>query len=536
MLEKNLFIHLFLLLSISWGISPSYAKQTDIWDSLANSFELKQYFKHPEVQNQIQTFVAQKTNIANLASQAKPYIFYIYQEVKKQNMPGEIVLIPKVESAYDPFALSPLGAVGLWQIMPGTGSGLGLQNSWWFDARRDIAASTEAALSYLHYLYQRFDNDWLLAMAAYHSGEGTVVKAIKQNTAEDKATDFWSLPLPNTTKVYVPRVLALAAIISAPQNYNIELPYVADIPYFEEVSIGAPIELAQAARLAEVPLDEVYQLNPGYNQWATAPQGPYHIILPIDKIDNLIYNLIQMPQHHWVQWTEHVTQPGDTLSEIAYQYKTDLRLIKDINTEASNNEAIYSGQILLIPKVSNYDQNDTYISNKRRSAIQRSNLTGPQKIIHVVQPGDNFEAIEKKYAINADAIRYWNRLSYRQKLQSGQQLILWKQRQKEAKNQVYYTVQPGNTLSHVAQRFQVSISDLKQWNNIDGNNNYVFPEQRLSIYYPDTASIYTIKPGDTLSGIAKRFLVSVSDLKRWNEDIENDGFLYPDQELVIHRT
>lgn len=539
MIKKTLLIQCLLILFVISTVSNARPQTDNMWPVLSSTFQLKQYFKRPEVQQQINKLAAQKNNIASLAARSTPYLYYISQEVRQHGFPGEIALIPKIESAYDPFALSPVGAAGLWQIMPGTGSGLGLQHDWWYDGRRDVQASTQAALVYLAYLHRQFKGDWLLAIAAYHSGEGTVKKAIRRNLSANKATDFWSLSLPADTKTYIPKLLALAAIIDKPEQFKIKLPAIANKPYFDHVPVEAPLELAKAAKFADITLDEFYLLNPGYNQWATSPQGPRHILLPIEKIELFKANLKQTPKQQWLQWLEYTIQPGDTLSGITYQHKTDLKLIKDINSDIDDDEMIYAGQVLLIPKITEYDSSDSYISHRRRLTIRQVNHTGPRKIIYTVQPGDSYARIEQKYAVNASAIRYWNQLPYRHTLQAGQQLILWIEDKKEKhdKGILYYTIQSGDTLSHIAQRFQVGIRELKQWNDgIVQNTNALYPDQRLAIHLGDTTHFYTIKPGDTLSAIAQRFSVSISDLERWNKDVANNKFLYPNQQLIIYRT
>lgn len=185
---------------------------SDLWSVLQHQFTLNHYENNPAVKAQIEWFLKRKKYIYKLAENAQPYLYYILTQVDKRKLPAEMVLLPMIESAYDPFAFSSAGASGLWQMMPGTASGFGLKQNWWYDGRRDIVASTNAALDYLSYLQSFFNGNWLLAIAAYDSGEGTVLSATRKNIAKGEPTDFWSLNLPRETQAYIPKLLALAEI------------------------------------------------------------------------------------------------------------------------------------------------------------------------------------------------------------------------------------------------------------------------------------------------------------------------------------
>lgn len=268
-------------------------KSQYFWLELRSSFKLNHHADNASVRRQIETYRHNPDYLNKTLTKATPYLYYILQQTIKRNLPGELVLLPVLESAYDPFAYSNRGAAGLWQIMPSTGSGFGLKENWWYNGRRDISASTRAALEYFAYLKNYFNQNWLLAIAAYDSGEGTVQNAIGYGRGTD--ADFWNLPLPRETQAYVPRLLALAEIIANPRHYGIKLPDIKSGPYFVAVNLSTQIELAHAAQLAEISLQEMYRLNPGYNRWATDPNGPHRLLLPVEKIEKFRQNLETSP-------------------------------------------------------------------------------------------------------------------------------------------------------------------------------------------------------------------------------------------------
>jgi membrane-bound lytic murein transglycosylase D len=196
-----------------------YRNADNLWDVLREEFTLPHYEDNPAVQEKIEWYMNNQDFLLRSATRAAPYLYYILQQVKKRHLPAELVLLPIIESGYNPFAISNMGAMGIWQMMPDTASGLGIKRDSWYDGRRDVIASTRAALNYLAYLQSFFDGNWLLAIAAYNTGEGNVLAAIRRNIREGYGTDFWSLPVAQQTKDYVPRLLALAVIISHPDLF-----------------------------------------------------------------------------------------------------------------------------------------------------------------------------------------------------------------------------------------------------------------------------------------------------------------------------
>ena len=241
----------------------------------------------PAVQAQIRWFAKNPAYLNDAVSRAAPYMGYVYTQVTKRNLPTELVLLPIIESGYNPSATNASsGAAGMWQLMSSTARAHGVHQDKGFDGRRDLYSSTNAALDYLTYLKSFFGGDWLLAIAAYDTGEGNVQNAIRHNTQHDKNTHFWALPLAFETRSYIPRLLALAAIVKNPAKYGVTLPSISAKPYLELVDVGRTgisLSLAHAAKLAGMNLSELKQLNPGVkNSSANLTQGQF--ALPIDRV------------------------------------------------------------------------------------------------------------------------------------------------------------------------------------------------------------------------------------------------------------
>ena len=253
----------------------------DLWQRIRAGFQLEPDDRRA-VQQQLDWYVRHPAYITRVFTRAKRFLPYIVAEAESRGMPLEVALLPVVESAFDPFAYSHGRAAGLWQIIPGTGKRFGLKQNWWYDGRRDPVAATHAALDYLEYLHKLLDNDWLLAVAAYNSGEGNVKRAQRKNLNRSRDTDFWSLSLPKETEAYVPKLLAIRAVVADPESLGLTLPAIEDTPYFEEVLTDSQIDLALAADLAGLDIDELYALNAGFNRWATDPDGPHRLMVPVD--------------------------------------------------------------------------------------------------------------------------------------------------------------------------------------------------------------------------------------------------------------
>jgi len=459
-----------------------------IWPRVRAGFQLPDDIEHKQLSDEIKWLAKHPQYIDRVMQRADPFLHYILNEAEKRNLPTELVLLPIVESAYQPFAYSHGRAAGLWQFIPSTGRHFGLKQNWWYDGRRDIYASTQAALNYLENLNKRFKGDWMLALAAYNSGSGTVNRAIKRNKKLNRPTDFWSLKLPKETQAYVPKLLALKEIISHPEDYNVSLRCIPDAPGFKQVKTTAQIDLALAAELAELDLETLYNYNPAFNRWATDPDGPHSLILPTKSAEAFDKNYASLSAEDHLRWTRHKIKSGETLSHIAERYKTSTKHLKKVNNLQSNN--IREGKYLLIPVASKNGSSYALSSSQRLKSLQNTKRGSKStRVNHIVQNGESFWEISRKYNVDMHKLAKWNGMAIRDPLKKGQKLVVWtKGKQSTAKTHnpnntvksIHYTVRNGDSLSRIASKYHVDVKDLHRWNKIKGK--YIQPGQRLKLY------------------------------------------------------
>ncbi len=395
----------------------------DLVDVIRDGLALDVDTKNSRVKLYLNSYSSSPVHFDRIFERAKPYLYHIVAEVKKRGMPMEFALLPMVESAFDPFAYSFASAAGLWQFIPSTGRYFGLRQDWWYDGRRDVLASTDAALTYLQGLYDSFGS-WELALAAYNSGRGTVANAISRNRNAGKPTDFWALSLPKETSAYVPKLLAASAIIRNPSKYNLVIDNIPNEPYFEVVEIGQQIDLKRAAQLAGMTTDEMHHLNPAFNRWATSPDGPHHLLIPVEKVYDFRTALANLPHEQRLQWQRYKIVPGDTLSVIAQRFDTTTQVIQEMNRMADSQ--ILAGQVLIIPTLDAVHGVDISMEQEQRPPLQESltdNLI--RKVHYQVRNGDSLSQIASRYGVKVSDIHSWNTLGSNQHIQPGDSLTLY---------------------------------------------------------------------------------------------------------------
>lgn len=449
----------------SFGFEPS-----DLWERLIGQLHMH-IPENKRVRRSREWYLKRPKHIQAVTRRAEPFLYLIIEEVEKRKLPLELALLPVIESSFDPFAYSHGSASGVWQFTAPTARSFGLKINWWYDGRRDISAATTAALDMLKYLYDRLDHNWLYAIAAYNTGEGRIRRAIRKNKARNKPTDFWSLDLPNETKKYVPQLLALTDIIKNHESYGVKLYPITNEPQVHLVTFDSQIDLAFAANLADMSLTDLHRLNPGYNRWATPPEGPHKLLLPISKINQFKQGLNKTTPAQRLKWVRYRIQPGDNLSSIAQQHHTTAEVIRTINKLDSNR--IRAGKNLLILQ-SIADPAVYQMSVTEREKKRKATKRGHSKVKHIVKPGESFWSIAKQYKTTARKIAYWNHMSPRDTLKVGKSLVIWlKGTYHDPRNQshtirkVNYRVRRGDSLSSIAHKFRVSMQDLKIWNRLD---------------------------------------------------------------------
>ncbi len=457
----------------------------DIWDRIRTRFSLPDR-DHPRVQASKNWYASRQVYLDRTIERATPYLHYIVEEIERRGMPSELALLPIVESAYQPLANSHAKAAGIWQFIPSTAKNYGLKLNWWYDGRRDIHASTRAALDYLQKLNNDFQGDWLLALAAYNAGEGAVMRAVNKNAAAGKPTDFWSLQLPVETQGYVPWLLAITDVVAAPAKFGVTLKSVSNQPYLTTITTDTQIDLALAAELADVPLEEVHRLNPGFNRWVTDPDGPHHLLLPIEKVESFKTKLASLPTEKRVTWTRHHVQKKQSLSYIASLYGTTTTLLRQINKLTSN--IARASTDLLVP-VATSDLGSYALRIAQNSTLQVSQNTSStdepkakeKTASHTVGRGDTLWKVARKFGVTPRELAAWNDLTPKTRLSAGQQLVIRSgagttQRLTLSRassrlantettlRRISYKIRPGDTLTHIADRFDVTLAELRKWN------------------------------------------------------------------------
>jgi membrane-bound lytic murein transglycosylase D len=350
-----------------------------VWDRMASDFTFKSHHNNPRVQLFIKQYTKEESyNLIKFSEHASPYLYHIVQLIEERGLPPELALLPIIESEYRPTATSNRGASGIWQLAPLTGRLYGLKQDQWYDGRKDIDAATKVALNYLQYLYETFDHDWLLALAAYNCGDGRVAAAIRANKKLGKPTDYWSLKLPQETMYFVPKFLSLVYLIKNHRSLDINLAAIPNKQYFDTVKLNKQINLQNAATMAGLDIKEFRKLNPGFRSHVTHPKGPHQIVLPVKHIEVFHNNLAaatkkaamdkakadarakamaavnkqpsqqkqRLAQNVATSKTVHTVNRGDTLNLIANRYSTTVKAIKHKNKLTS--DIIVSGQKLAI--------------------------------------------------------------------------------------------------------------------------------------------------------------------------------------------
>jgi membrane-bound lytic murein transglycosylase D len=554
-----------------------YRNAENLWDVLREEFSLSHYEESYAVQAKIEWFMNNQDFLLRTASRAAPYLYYISQQVKKRHLPAELVLLPIVESGYNPFSVSSVGASGIWQLMPDTATGLGIKRDWWYDGRRDVIASTNAALSYLAYLQSFFEGNWLLALAAYNTGEGNVLAAIKRNIREGRDTDFWSLPVAQQTRDYVPSLLALAVIISHPDKYPVYLPPVRNAPYLAQIDIGVQINLKYAAMLAGISNKKLLQLNPGFKGPSTSNQGAYKLVLPIENVEQFTENLARSPLKQRINWVHYKVKTGDTLLSIAKKFGTPSLDIRKMNHLSKNN--LHPGTNLLIPpsgaanEIDEIDDENSIkvASIETDSNEDSSNKSAARKLattnnINNLDDSDNINTPEiTKVAIKKIAKNI--RKQENKNIKTLASFIKKNRIEQVEKNSGDYILKPGDTvymvrsqdtIEKIAQRFHITAKSLRAANQVYGNKlpagiHLIIPthlnlasnkttnqtsnknsssnrfEEPRNVMPSDT--VYMVRRGDTIEKIARKFRTSAATIRVANL-IDNNS-LVEGESIVI---
>ncbi|MGC8427094.1 murein transglycosylase D [Mixta calida] len=405
------------LLSPRWqDDGTALTQDQDLWNYIRDGLKME-VPENPRIREQKQKYLRNKSYLHDVTLRAEPYMYWIVEQIKQRKMPMELVLLPIVESAFNPHATSAANAAGIWQIVPSTGRNYGLKQNQWYDGRRDIVASTRAVLDMMERLNKMFDGDWLLTIAAYNSGEGRVLKAIKQNKARGKPTDFWHLSLPRETTLYVPKMLALQDILKNNKRYGVRLPAPNESRALARVEVGQQIELTQAAEMAGLPVAKLKNYNTGYKRGATAPNGPHYIMVPKANVAQLRSSLASgdiaavQPTRlaaNSASSKSYTVRNGDTLSGIASRMGVSVKALQRANNLRGN--TIKPGQTL------------TFGNSVAGSELADNG----NSITYKVRKGDSLASIARRHGVDIKDVKRWNSvLSDSSSIQPGDKITLF---------------------------------------------------------------------------------------------------------------
>jgi membrane-bound lytic murein transglycosylase D len=388
----------------------------DLWDRIRSGFAMAD-LDSPLVGVRERWYATQQDYLKRMVERSKLYLYYIVEELDRRGMPTEIALLPMVESAFNPMAYSRSHASGLWQFIPSTGKQHQLTQNWWADERRDIIASTNAALDYLQALYD-LHGDWHLALASYNFGENGVSRAIERNRARGLPTDYLNLKMPPETRGYVPKLQALKNIIANPEAFGVSLELIPNEPYFATVPTPTAIDIRLAARFAEMSVDELIALNPAINRPMISGPHTQSLVLPADRVDNFQRNLDAYDQP-LTSWQAYTLRQGDTLDKLAAKHGIALSKLKLANGINSKTRVRPGFELLLPLKGSG-------VGAEPLPAVFRQPVQPPARrggLVHIVRKGETLYGISRRYHVSTDSLLRWNHVGV---LTTGQRLVIYR--------------------------------------------------------------------------------------------------------------
>lgn len=394
---------------------------SELWDRIRRGYAL------PDLQNELvgvheRWYASRPDYIQRMTERSRKYLFHIVEEIERRNMPAELALLPFIESAFNPQAVSTAKAAGMWQFMPATGRDFELKQSVFRDDRRDVLASTRAALDYLQRLHTMF-GDWHLALAAYNWGEGNVGRAIARNKRAGLGTGYEDLNMPNETRNYVPKLQAIKNIVGAPGNFNTELPLIENHPYFQEVEITRDIDVSLAARLADVKLEDFRALNPSASRPVILAAGTRRILLPWDNAEVFKRNFQAHNAGQFASWTAWTAPSTMSVAEAARRTgmsETELRTVNSIPPRM----LIKAGSALLVARSARMNEDvSSQVADYGRLGLAPEPIRRRATI--KAGKGETVASIARRYKLSAANVAEWNKVSAGASFQAGQAVVLY---------------------------------------------------------------------------------------------------------------
>lgn len=456
---------------------PETSPEPDLWSRVIDRFELGECRAGSAAERWAEWYAGHTDYMARVFNRARPWLPDIVAEVERRDLPGELALLPIVESAFDPFAYSHGRAAGSWQFLAGTAREYGLEINDWYDGRRDVYAATRAALDYLEFLNRYFNGDWGLALAAYNAGPGRVQRAVRRNQARGRDTRFPALALPRETRGYLPKLRGLGCLFSEPAAFNFSLPEMDDEPHFELVNLPGPTDVVIAARLADMDIAELVALNPGLSRHMTPPGGPHYLLVPPGKAGVLAQALAGLPERERIVWREIRVRRGDTLSELARENGTSTQALREANNLDGDHLSI--GQVLRLPAEGKRSPDPEYAATYEKLAGLQQRLLPQKRFRHRVRPGESLWVIARRYNVTIDDIRRWNSLGSSSLIRPDDALTIYGGNGSGGET-VQYTVRRGDSIWKIARSHDVTMQQLLRWNGLN-RDSVLRPGQKLTI-------------------------------------------------------
>jgi len=382
-------------------IADASLAQNDLWQRIRNGFAM-QDLDSPLITRHEQWYADRPDYVARMMERSQRYLYFITEEVEKRGMPTEIALLPMIESAFNPGAYSIGNASGIWQFIPSTGRNFGLQQNWWYDGRRDIVNATKGALDYLQKLHDQF-GDWELALAAYNWGEGAVERAQEHNRRHGLPTNYASLKMPDETRNYVPKLLAIKNIVSNPEKFGLPLQPIPNQPYFTAVATARHIDVKLAAKLADISLEEFIALNPAHNRPVILQENADVLLLPVDKAETFRANLDGYNEP-LVSWQAYQSKKGERLDKVAPRFGLSVEKLKSVNG-LSPRAKLSNGQSLLVPLNGEGADNEFEAFNTH---LVPSDKPLGRTITHTVKKGETLATISYRYHVSVGKLQSRN--------------------------------------------------------------------------------------------------------------------------------
>ncbi len=383
-------------------LSGSDSEMADLWVRARAGFAMRE-LDSPLIAKHEQWYANRPDYVARMTERAGRYLYFIMGEVERRGMPTEIALLPMIESAFNPGAYSVSRASGIWQFIPSTGRNFGMAQNWWYDGRRDIVSATTGALDYLQKLHDMF-GDWELALAAYNCGEGAVQRAQARNRARGLPVNFTSLKLPEETRNYVPKLLAIKNIVANPAAYGLVLQPIRNEPYFTAIATAKHIDVKLAAQLANMKVDEFMALNPAHNRPVILQENSDLILLPIDKVETFRANL-EAYDKPLVSWQAYQPKKGERLDRLAPRFGLSVERLKSVNG-LSGRSRLSSGQTLLVPINGEMADNEFESFNMHLHPVEAEREE--RSVSHVVRRGETLASIARCYGVTLAALKRMN--------------------------------------------------------------------------------------------------------------------------------